>query len=151
MGRQGDMTYKKLKGYRCICKNIEDISKRIRQQERATDSLQYGVVVGSLPDFPYTKAHFPISGYNIDDLIHRNESVEEMKKKLAEFKQEKKEIESFILSISDPELALIFRKLFFDGNSQQEVAADVGMDRSRVSRKVRAYLKNAHKAQNNML
>lgn len=151
MEEQGRINYNKLKSYKYICKNIEDIAKRIRQQERIIDSLQYDVVVGSLPDFPYTQAHFPIAGYNVDDMAQRNQDTTKMREELRKLKQDKREIESFILSIQDPTLALIFRLLFFDGKKQREVADEIGMDRSRISRKVRDYLKNAHKAQNNML
>ena len=58
------------------------------------------------------------------------------------------EVELFIENIPDSITRRIFRMYFIDGRKQKEIAKKVHLDRSRVSRKIDDYLKNAHKAQN---
>ena len=65
-------------------------------------------------------------------------------------KLENEEIEKFVDNIQDGVTHRIFRIYFIDGRrniSQKEVAKKVHIDRSRVSRKIDNYLKEAQKAQ----
>ena len=57
------------------------------------------------------------------------------------------EVELWIEDISDSLTRRIFRMYFTEGLSQKEVATFVNLDRSRISRKIDDFLKNAHKAQ----
>ncbi len=65
--------------------------------------------------------------------------------------KECEEIEEFVEGIPDSITRRIFRIYFIDGRKpvkQKDVAKKVHMDRSRVSRRIDDYLKNAHKAHN---
>ena len=62
--------------------------------------------------------------------------------------QETEEIEEWVEAIPDSITRRIFRMTFLQGRKQKDVAKAVNLDRSRVSRKIDDYLKNAHKAQN---
>lgn len=61
--------------------------------------------------------------------------------------KECEEIEEFIESIQDSLTRRIFRMYYIEGLSQGNIAKIVHVDRSRVSRKIDDFIKNAHKAQ----
>ncbi len=69
------------------------------------------------------------------------------KKKLSVLEEECQEVEDFVESISDSLTRRIFRMYYVEGLSQKEIANNVHMDRSRISRKIDEFIKNAHKAQ----
>ena len=68
-------------------------------------------------------------------------------KRLEQLQQEVNEVEEWIEAIPDGMTRRCFRMVYIDGLTQQQVAKCVNLDRSRVSRKMDEYLKNAHKAQ----
>lgn len=61
------------------------------------------------------------------------------------------EVEQWIEDIPDSLTRRIFRMYFVDGMVQTQIGKKVHLDRSRVSRKIDDFLKNAHKAQNAQL
>lgn len=61
------------------------------------------------------------------------------------------EVEKWIEDISDSLTRRIFRMYFVDGMVQTQIGKKVHLYRSRVSRKIDDFLKNAHKAQNALL
>ena len=71
-------------------------------------------------------------------------------KRKEKLEAECEEIERFVENIKDSLTHRIFRIYYIDGRknvTQREVAKRVHLDRSRVSRKIDDYLKNAQKAQ----
>ena len=63
-------------------------------------------------------------------------------------------VEQFVEGVQDSLTHRIFRMLYIDGRKpirQEQVAKSVHLDRSRISRKIDNYLKNAQKAQNAQL
>lgn len=67
-------------------------------------------------------------------------------KRKLELAKECEEIEKFVEEIPDSLTRRIFRMYFILGMDQKTVARKVHLDRSRISRKIDDYLKNAHKA-----
>ena len=61
------------------------------------------------------------------------------------------EIETDIAEIKDSETRRIFELIYIDGKKQREVAEEVNLDRSRVSRKISDYLKTHTKHKKSML
>lgn len=68
-------------------------------------------------------------------------------KRLEQLQKEVDEVEEWIEAIPDGTTRRCFRMVYIDGLTQQQVAKKVHLDRSRISRKMDDYLKNAHKAQ----
>ena len=66
---------------------------------------------------------------------------------LEQLQKEVDEVEEWIEAIPDGMTRRCFRMVYIDGLTQHQVAKRVHLDRSRVSRKMDDYLKNAHKAQ----
>ena len=57
-------------------------------------------------------------------------------------------MEEWIEGIPDSLTRRIFKMTYIEGRKQKSVAKAVNLDRSRISRKIDEYIKNAHKAQN---
>ena len=68
-------------------------------------------------------------------------------KRIKQLQEECLEIELWIEDIPDSITRRIFRLCYIDGMTQKKVSKVVCLDRSRISRKIDEYLKNAHKAQ----
>lgn len=70
-----------------------------------------------------------------------------IKSRISELQQKCKEVEDFVENISDSLTRRIFRMYFIEGQNQKNIACAVHLDRSRISRKIDDFIKNAHKAQ----
>lgn len=68
-------------------------------------------------------------------------------KRIGELQAEVDAVEVWIEAIPDSLTRRCFRMVYVDGMTQKQVGKKINMDRSRVSRKMDDYLKNAHKAQ----
>ena len=105
-------------------------------------------MVGNTVIFDY-KTGFPrpkaVVGYDHDRKKRLRERYETRLEKL---QVDCEEIENWIESISDSQTRRIFRMYYLDGETQRKIGEKLHMDRSRISRKIDDYLKNAHKAQN---
>ena len=69
-------------------------------------------------------------------------------KKIEILTAESTEVEEWIEDISDSLTRRIFRMYFVDGMKQKKIGAVVNLDKSRISRKIDDFLKNAPKATN---
>ena len=105
-------------------------------------------MVGNTVIFDY-KTGFPrpkaVVGYDHDREKRLRERYETRLEKL---QVDCEETENWIESISDSQTRRIFRMYYLDGETQRKIGEKLHMDRSRISRKIDDYLKNAHKAQN---
>lgn len=105
-------------------------------------------MIGNDVIFDYSKGYpMPQSVVGFDQQKYERAQDRDLRKK-QELEKECAEIEDFIANISDSITRRIFRMSFIDGRKQKDVAKAVHLDRSRVSRRIDDYLKNAHKAQN---
>ena len=145
------MTEKELKEYKSLCKEIEDLDKRIQKIEEKEVDIVAGKVKGSMKDFPYIETRIGVQTYTQEHAEAENEIFRIYQDRIAKAEKKKLEIEQYIDSIEDSQLRLIFQYRYIDGMKQREIARKVNLDRSRISRKVSDYLKNAHKAQKNVL
>lgn len=106
-------------------------------------------LIGNDVILDYSKSYPPIpQGVVGFDLAKYNRLQDRDRRRKEKLEKECAEIEDFIESIEDSLTRRIFRMTFIDGEKQKAVAKVVHLDRSRVSRKIDEYLKNAHKAQN---
>lgn len=106
-------------------------------------------LIGNDVILDYSKSYPPIpQGVVGFDLAKYNRLQDRDRRRKENLEKECAEIEDFIESIEDSLTRRIFRMTFIDGEKQKAVAKVVHLDRSRVSRKIDEYLKNAHKAQN---
>lgn len=129
--------------YRSKKEEIRELTAIIENRYR-DDSL-----IGNDVILDYSKSYPPIpQGVVGFDLAKYNRLQDRDRRRKEKLEKECAEIEDFIESIEDSLTRRIFRMTFIDGEKQKAVAKVVHLDRSRVSRKIDEYLKNAHKAQN---
>ena len=129
--------------YRSKKAEIRELTVMIENRYR-DDSL-----IGNDVILDYSKSYPPIpQGVVGFDQAKYNRLQDRDRRRKEKLEQECEEIEDFIESIEDSLTRRIFRMTFIEGRRQKDVAKAVHLDRSRVSRKIDEYLKNAHKAQN---
>ena len=105
-------------------------------------------MIGNDVIFDYSKGYtMPQSVVGFDQEKYDRAQERDLRKK-KELEQECVEIEEWVEAITDSITRRIFRMCFIEGRRQKDVAKAVNLDRSRISRKIDDYLKNAHKAQN---
>lgn len=106
-------------------------------------------LIGNDVILDYSKSYPPIpQGVVGFDQAKYNRLQDRDRRRKEQLEKECAEIEDFIEGIEDSLTRRIFRMTFIEGRRQKDVAKAVHLDRSRVSRKIDEYLKNAHKAQN---
>lgn len=142
------MDKKTLESYGRIKLEIEALEKRIKTLQKEQPQVEYASVRGSNPDFPYQPMSFHFNGYNIREDEHRRQKVEQAIIKLQQKKDKllalEDEIESFIDSIDDITLRLIFRYKYLDNSTYEEIGRKLHMDRSTIGKKVNVYLQLSH-------
>ena len=105
-------------------------------------------LVGNSTIFDYTTG-FPrpqaVVGYDYNKEWRLRERY---KTRLEKLKADCEETEKWIEDIPDSQMRRIFRMYYLDGETQRKIGEKLHLDRSRISRKIDDFLKNAHKAQN---
>ncbi len=142
------MDKQKLKKYipnKARLKRIDARISELCETEPAGEVM--GKVRGSSKDFPYTEVRTSVMIPDPDEQERINKQIRKKEAERLHVLAEIQEVEEFLDGIEDAEIKEIFELLYVDGKKQREVADIVCIDRSRISRKVSDYLKNAHKAQ----
>ena len=105
-------------------------------------------LIGNSTIFDYSTG-FPrpqaVIGYDYEKYWRLRERYETRWKKL---EIDCEETEQWIEAIPESQMRRIFRMYYLEGETQQKIGERLHLDRSRISRKIDDFLKNAHKAQN---
>lgn len=143
------MTREKLNQYRALKKEIKILDDSIEKlRERALDiPTVIGTVQSSQADFPYIEQHIfvQMDEPKESDMITRRILIKEKRKE--EVNKLILEIEQFIAGIPDSTDRMIFEMLYLQGKKQREVADEIGMERSGISKKVSKYIDVSHNSQ----
>ena len=130
--------------------------ERYQSQKEEIRELRYKLehlgegdsLVGNSTIFDYTTG-FPrpqaVVGYDYNREDYLREKYRSRMKKL---QADCEETEQWVEAISDSQTRRIFRMYYLDGMTQKAIGKKMHLDRSRISRKIDDFLKNAHKAQN---
>ena len=139
----------RLKQYGALKKELQmlddKLDKLYKRQENVPEVM--GKVTGSSNDFPYTQVRTTVRMAEPKE----NDAI----KKLIRIKEQRREqvndliveIEEFIAGIPDSETRQIFELTYLEGKKQREVAEELSIDRSYVSKKINNYLKLSHNSQ----
>ena len=125
-----------------VCKLNEDID---RISEKDIDVVS-GKVKGSMDSHPYIERRLTVQMEVPEQAEKVNGQIARKEREIEELERKMREVEDFIDGIEDVQIKTIFEYSFLDGLTQKEVGEKVGLDRSRISRKIDDFLKNAHKA-----
>lgn len=136
------MTKERLEEYRSKKAEITELQCRLSHLDEGDSMIGNSVINDYTKGHPRPQAVVGFDQKKYERLRLKYES------RLAELQQDCKEIETWIEEIPDSITRRIFRMYYIDGMTQQQVAEIINLDRSRVSRKIDEYMKNAHKAQN---
>lgn len=132
----------KLKQYGALKKELQmlddKLDKLYERQENISEVM--GKVTGSSNDFPYTQVRTTVRMAEPKE----NDAI----KKLIRIKEQRREqvndliveIEEFIAGIPDSETRQIFELTYLEGKKQREVAEDVGLEQSSISKRITAFL-----------
>ena len=135
-----EMTKKKLEDYRSKKAEIKELQYKLSHLG-AGDSL-IDVIMDYRKGYPIPQS---VVGYDFEKEKRLRESYE---KRIQKLRAECLEVEMWIEDIPDSLIRRIFRMHYVDGMTQKEISKNIHLDRSRISRKIDDFLKNAHKAQN---
>ena len=132
----------RLKQYGALKKELQmlddKLDKLYERQENIPEVM--GKVTGSSNDFPYTQVRTTVRMAEPKE----NDAI----KKLIRIKEQRREqvndliveIEEFIAGIPDSETRQIFELTYLEGKKQREVAEDVGLEQSSISKRITAFL-----------
>lgn len=136
------MTRERLAAYRSNKAEILELDYMLQNRWKSDTMIGNDVV------FDYSRGYpMPQSVVGFDQEKYERLQDRDLKRK-ERLERECEEIEQFVEAIQDSMTHRIFRSYFVDGRkavTQRAVAKRVHMDRSRISRRIDDYLKNAHK------
>lgn len=129
---------------------LENEIKRINRKldYYANNPVQgsYGVVKGSMNNFPYTECNFVVGTPSIHTTEERHKKVQNL---LIDLNIKKKEYESFQLEIDlaiegieDFEMRQIFQYKYIEKWTDIRIANEMGYDRSTISKKLKKFFEN---------
>lgn len=143
-----DMTKERLLTYRSKRQEIRELEYILNNRWKFESMVECDTIFDYRKGYPIPQSIVGFDQERYERLqdrdLHRKEELE----------KECELIENFIGGISDSITRRIFQIYFTEGKSrqtQERVAKQVNIDRSRISRKIDDYLKNAHKTQNAQL
>ena len=142
------MDKKTLRQYRALLKeqilNDKAIDKLYDRAAQVPTIM--GKVVGSSKDFPFTEMRTTVQ---MDEPKEADEIARRLrirKERQEQIRAAVLEIEQFIARIPDSMDRQIFELAYLEGKTYREIADEIHLDYSRVSRRIAERLKNATKA-----
>ncbi|MDE7426152.1 MAG: hypothetical protein K2N51_21045 [Lachnospiraceae bacterium] len=135
------MTKQELAKYPALKRRAEKLKEDIYELQTRDINSVSGKVKGSMREHPYTETRFSIQMKVPEEAERVRRQIASKRQELEDTKREMQRIEEFIGGIEDVHIKTIFEYSFLDGLTQREVGEKVGLDRSRISRKIDNYLK----------
>lgn len=140
------LTREYLATYTYLESEIKRLRRRIKYYENNPLTSEYGIVKGSLQQFPYTECHFVVSGANVKSNEEREKAVRQLlidlKGNEQLFEDMKLEIECFLEKLGPEQLEmkqiLYFR--YVERWSYDEIARELNYDRTTVQKKIDRFL-----------
>lgn len=135
------VTKEQLKEYRSCKAEIEELKYKLKHLHKREDMIGNDTIFDYRSGYPQPQAVVGPDWEKFDKTEKKYERmIESLEKKC-------REVEEFVDNIPDSLTRRIFRMYFIEEKSQKEIADLTHLDRSRISRKIDDFLKNAHKAQ----
>lgn len=136
------ITREYLANYVYLESRIKSIRRRLRYFEQHPLTASYGVVKGSMGDFPYAAKHFVVSGAEVKSDTERNQTVSQLivdlKRNEQLFEDMKLDIEMFIENSDNLNIEeqTILRLKYIDRFTDEQIGSELGYDRSSISKKI---------------
>ena len=137
----------RLKKHKKTKDRLKRIDEKIEELCGREVQVVSGKVTGSSKDFPYTEVRTSVLMYEPYENDRINKRIREYEAERLVLLQEVEEVDQYIEAIKDSEVREIFELSFVEGKKQREVAEELSIDRSYVSKKIDNYLKLSHNSQ----
>ena len=141
------LTREYLETYTYLESEIKRIQRRLKYYEAQPAQAAYGVVKGSMQQFPFTECHFVVSGPTIKSTEQRNKAVRQLaidlKGNQQLFEDMKLDIEAFLESIppDDVETKHILALKYVERKTDEEIGNELGFSRRAIGDKIDRFLK----------
>ena len=140
------ITAEYLAQYTYLESQIKRMRRKLKYYEKNPLKSQHGVVKGSMLDFPYAQFQFVISGPNVKSDEKRKELIQQLlidlKGNEQLYEDMKLDIELFLEKVTDLEMKSILQMKYVDNISLEKIGAELGYDKSSISRKIDRFLKS---------
>lgn len=129
------MTKELLDSFKSKKEEIAELNEKLFHLGEGDTMMDNDTILDYRKGYPVPR---PVIGINWDKINRRKKRYQ---KRINELNEECQEVEDFIENISDSLTRRIFRMYYVEGLSQKDIAKNVHMDRSGISKKISEYLK----------
>lgn len=140
------LTREYLATYTYLESEIKRLRRRIKYYENNPLTSEYGIVKGSLKQFPFTECHFVFSGASVKTSEERDKIVRQLlidlKGNEQLFKDMKLEIECFLEKLGPEQIEIkqILYYRYVERWSYEAIAKEFNYDRTTVQKKIEKLL-----------
>lgn len=140
------LTREYLATYTYLESEIKRLRRRIKYYENNPLTSEYGIVKGSLQQFPYTECHFVVSGANVKSNEEREKAVRQLlidlKGNEQLFEDMKLEIECFLEKLGPGllEMKQILYYRYVERWPFEDIAKEMNYDRTTIQKKIDKFL-----------
>ena len=128
------MTKELLESYRSKQAEIAELQNALLHIGDGKDMIDNDTVLDYRSGYPMPQA---VVGVDWDKVYRKEKRYQN---RIGALKEECQEVEDFVENISDSMTRRIFRMYYVEGLSQKDIAGNVHMDRSSISKKIKDYL-----------
>ena len=144
------LTREFLSSYIYLESEIKRIRRRIKYYEDHPLQTEYGIVKGSLQQFPYTECNFVVSGVRPKSSIDREKQIRQLvidlKGNEQLYEDMKLDIECCIENIQDLEMKQILRMKYVERHTDSEIAEELHYERRTIGKKIDRFLESNESA-----
>lgn len=140
------LTREYLATYTYLESEIKRLRRRIKYYENNPLTSEYGIVKGSLQQFPYTECHFVVSGANVKSNEEREKAIWQLlidlKGNEQIFEDMKLEIECFLEKLGPGQLEMkqILYYRYVERWPFEDIAKEMNYDRTTIQKKIDKFL-----------
>jgi len=140
------LTREYLATYTYLESEIKRLRRRIKYYENNPLTSEYGIVKGSLQQFPYTECHFVVSGANVKSNEEREKAIWQLlidlKGNEQTFEDMKLEIECFLEKLGPGQLEMkqILYYRYVERWPFEDIAKEMNYDRTTIQKKIDKFL-----------
>lgn len=145
------MKKEELSKYVTYKKRVEKLCGDIAELEERDIETVAGKVKGSMKEHPYTERRFSVEMHVPEEEERIQQMIWKKKQEVEELEMRMRAIEDFVDEIKDVYMKSIFEYRYLEGMTQAETGKKMGLDRSRISRKIDDFLKTHTKHNKSMI
>ncbi len=137
------MTESELNQYRALITRVVRNRKKIEEIRLRDIQVVDGKVKGSSKYFPYIETNFHVQMYDPKESDRCRKQIQEVEKCIVVDRSRIEDIETFISSITDPELQAIYEMRVYEKMKWVDIAAELDGDRTTYAKKFKKYINNS--------